>query len=137
MVYIDENIEGIAQRAADAKLFVTQKRALWFFKEYMSDVESLFRRAEILEDNMNPDTHVNSLPFITLDSNFTLTDIKGRIAFCHMTYDLLSDRHRNVKEVYFLSPAGRALLWKEAGDYVRADIGAGLSDYKINSIQVN
>ena len=135
MVYIDENISDIALKAADTRLFVTRKRAELFFKEYVSELESLLRGAKIVD---SPEENgVNSLPFIVLGSSFTLIDRQRHIKQCHMAYDVLSDRKCDVSEIYFLSGAGRSLLWKEVGDSVKTDIGAGLTDYRVHTIKID
>lgn len=135
MVYIDENINDIALKAADTRLFVTQKRAEWFFREYISELELLIGRAKIVE--FTGESEVNNLPFIVLGSSFTLIDRQKHIRQCHMSYDVLGEARRDVSEVYFLSGAGRSLIWKEVGDSVRADIGMGLADYRVHSISIN
>jgi transcription elongation GreA/GreB family factor len=135
---MEENLSYITSRAAEAKLFRTEKRAKWFFEDYIGEVESLFREAEIIDDAVaKSDARLNCLPFIVLDSSFTLIDSKKRVKFCHMAYDPLLECKDNENNVYFLSAAGRALLLKRPGEDLRADLGNGLADYTVNSIKIN
>ncbi len=138
IVYMEEYINDIASRAAEAKLFRTEKRAQWFFEEYIGEVESLFRQAEIIDDARTESKNgLNSLPFIVLDSSFILVDSKNRLCFCHMAYDVMAERKRSVNNIYFLSGAGRALLLKKEGESVKTNLGNGPKEYTVNSINMN
>ncbi len=137
LIYIDENINEIAAQAEAARFFSTGKRAKWFFEEYIGRVESLFRETEIAEKGGEKDVYINSLPFIVLDSIFTLIDAKKRIRLCHMTHDPLSESKKSAIEIYFLSEAGCALLMKRTGEKALMDIGKGFLKYKVNSIYMD
>lgn len=135
IVCIEEDLDGIAQRAADAKLFRTQKRARWFFEEYVKEVESLFRSAEVIVKGTRCDIYVNKLPFIVLGSSFTLTDDKKGIRMCRMSYDALPESSGLI-DIYFLSEAGRALLMKEEGGCVSAALGSRPREFTVSSISM-
>lgn len=135
IVYTEENIDGIAQKAQGVKVFPTHKRARWYFEEYIKEVESLFKEAEVVATGVGGDISLNTLPFIVLGSCFTLTDRRKRARLCRMTYDEMQGES-GACNVYFLSRAGRALLMKEDGRNVVADMGKGPAEFTIGSIKI-
>lgn len=137
IVYLEENISEISREAADAGYFASEAAAGEFFGEYVGKVESLFKDLKIVEkEAFRGDTKLNRLPFIVLDSSFTLTRGGSVRDFCHLSYEIYRDSKCPVKHIYFLSEAGIALLLRQSGERVQTDIGEGLCEYIVGSITI-
>jgi hypothetical protein len=125
----------ISREAAEAGFFPSESAAGEFFGEYIGKVESLFKDSKIVEkEDFRSDTKMGILPFIVLDSSFTLTGGGRGRDFCHLSYEISRDSTTPVKHIYFLAEAGLTLLLKQAGERVQTDIGEGLAEYKVGSI---
>ncbi|MDD5016517.1 MAG: hypothetical protein PHO15_00280 [Eubacteriales bacterium] len=137
VLYIEENMDGLLDTCLRNEDFSSAEKARRFFMNYINRIESLFKELQVV-DNMKTqiDSQVNLLPFIVVDSHFTLSDKENRRYFCHLSYDNIWDRKNPTVQLFFLSETGLRLLSKEGGHTVYVDIGLGASKYTISSIRI-
>lgn len=136
IVFIEENIEGICRAAAATGFFASAAAAEEFFNEYIGKVESLFKDIKIVEkEALRLSAGQDGLPFIVLDSSFTLAGADTR-EYCHLSPEVWRKGKGPVKHLYFLSDAGLKLLLKQQGESVETDIGEGIAEYRVGSISI-
>ncbi len=132
-VYIEENIKSIEETLLSSKLITSRDDFRYFFKRYIRKVEALFKSITVVDDK---EKRLNSIPFIVLDSSFTLTDAKNRVYYCHMTYDNTWDGNRRIHQIHFLSETGLMLLLREEGSKATVNLGSGYLEHRISSIRI-
>ncbi len=132
-VYIEENLKSIQETLLSSKLITSRNVIDCYFKKYIRKVEALFETITVVDDK---ETRLSSIPFIVLDSSFTLADSNNRVYYCHMTYDNTWDENRSIHQIHFLSETGLKLLLKEEGAKATVNMGSGYMEHKIRSIRI-
>lgn len=122
-VYIEENLSNIQESLVKNKILTSKESAEFFFSNYIKKVESLFEETTVVDE----EDRLNRIPFVVLESSFTLSDIKNKVYYCHLTHDITWDRNRNLHQLYFLSEAGLTLLSKQEGELRHFKYGKWLS----------
>ncbi len=98
-----------------------------YIHNYIQQIDQLIKNTNKLQ------TTDNMIPFVTIGSEVELQDLSTQEVFkYHIVYPF-SD---NIKEedVSFLSPVGKSLLLKKAGDIVEVTAPGGVFQYEIKSI---
>jgi transcription elongation GreA/GreB family factor len=131
-VYIEENTPSIQETLDRSKILNSKTDAKLYFEKYIKKVETLFENITVVDDNERQ----NRIPFVVLDSSFTLRDSNDRVYYCHLIYDNTWGGNRNLHQIYFLSETGMALLLKAEGNSVSVNMGNGYSEHKISSIRI-
>jgi transcription elongation GreA/GreB family factor len=131
-VYIEENTPSIQETLVRSKILNSKTDAKLYFEKYIKKVETLFENITVVDDNERQ----NRIPFVVLDSSFTLRDSNDRVYYCHLIYDNTWGGNRNLHQIYFLSETGMALLLKAEGNSVSVNMGNGYSEHKISSIRI-
>jgi len=131
-VYIEENIPNIQDAIEKSKMLTSKTDAKLYFEKYIKKIEALFENITVVDDNERQ----NRIPFVVLDSSFTLRDSNDRVYYCHLIYDNTWGGNRNLHQIYFLSETGMALLLKAEGNSVSVNMGNGYSEHKISSIRI-
>ena len=132
VIFVEENINDIVDGAMESGRFSSRFVAQRFFQRYIGTIEALFPNISVIEEKSV--LNMNRLPYITLDSQFTLFDKSSARFFCHLSMEYDWDRNNANIPVYFLSAAGIDLLCKRPRAIVCTDIGMGAQDYTIGSI---
>lgn len=137
VLFIEENIDYMQDMGLENKAFSTKEDIRLFFNDYIKKTEMLFEEIYIdNSDHPKANEHLNHLPFIVLDSWFTLCDKDNRFTYGYLSRDNVWDGRKDIYQLYFLSEAGLALLLKEVGSIVHINIGKGYADYKITSVKM-
>jgi transcription elongation GreA/GreB family factor len=131
-VYIEENTPSIQETLVRSKILNSKTDAKLYFEKYIKKVETLFENITVVDDNERQ----NRIPFVVLDSSFTLRDSNDRVYYCHLIYDNTWGGNRNLHQIYFLSETGMALLLKAEGNSVSVNMGNGYNEHKISSIRI-
>ena len=131
-VYIEENTASIQETLVRSKILNSKTDAKLYFEKYIKKVETLLENITVVDDNERQ----NRIPFVVLDSSFTLRDSNDRVYYCHLIYDNTWGGNRNLHQIYFLSETGMALLLKAEGNSVSVNMGNGYNEHKISSIRI-
>lgn len=131
-VYIEENMPGIQETLVRSKILTSKTDAKIYFEKYIKKLEALFEEITIVDDK----DRSNRIPFVVLDSSFTLRDINNRVYYCVLTCDNTWRGNSNLHQIYFLSETGMTLLLKSEGDSVSVNMGNGYHEHKISSIRI-
>lgn len=131
-VYIEENMPSIQETLVKSKILTSKTDARLYFEKYIKKVEALFEDITVVDDN----ERLNRIPFVVLDSSFTLRDSNDRVYYCHLIYDNTWGGNRHLHEIYFLSETGMTLLLKEEGSTVTLNMGNGYLEHTISSIRI-
>jgi hypothetical protein len=138
LILIEENKSDIEHFLLQNKLFYSRPDIRKFFKMYMQKVESLLSDVVIINDCKDFSTlHGNRLPFLVIDSCFTLKDKCNNNHYCHLTGDIYVNASGIFKNIYAFSESGLELLMKEEKDLCSVDLGNGFGEYRINSIRMS
>jgi transcription elongation GreA/GreB family factor len=132
IVYIEENLSSILEDLIRSGILPSKTEAQIYFEKYIKKVEAMFEGITIVDDKDCP----NRIPFVVLDSSFTLRDINNRVYYSHLTYENVWGGIGNLYQIYFLSEAGIALLLKAEGDSISVNMGSGYLEHKISSIRI-
>lgn len=131
-VYIEENMPHIQETLVKSKMLNSKTDVQLYFEKYIKKVEALFEEIVAIDGF----DRSNRIPFIVLDSSFTLRDAKNRVYYCHLSYDNTWNGKENLRQIYFLSETGLILLSKEEGSLVNVNMGHGYIEHKISSIRI-
>lgn len=100
-----------------------------FIENYISHIDRLIKGAA------NSQAADNKIPFVTIGSEVELQDLANQEVF---KYHIVSPLNGSVKagDVSFLSPVGKSLLLKKAGDTIEVKAPGGIFRYKILSVML-
>jgi len=101
-----------------------------FLERYIEKVEDLLKRT-----GKSSGTDV-TVPFVTIDSEVEMFDLRAQETIAYRVANPFSDCVRE-GDVSYLSPVGRALLFKRRGEDVRVRAPGGLFRYRIKSIRLS
>lgn len=104
-----------------------------------SELESVFddyirRVDQIVRNTIKTDAAGNDLPLVTFGSEVEVQDLETRETY---RFRIVSPFDTKVggEDISYLSPMGKALLLKKAGDEITVEAPAGVFRYKILSIR--
>jgi len=132
MVYIEENTEAIQEAIMESGLGTSKADIELYFEKYIKRIEALLKEIHIAGHG----ERLNRLPFVVLDSSFTLRDANNKVYYCHLSNDNNWEENRNLHQIYFLSETGLTLLLKKEGRSVHVDMGNGHMEHTISSIRI-
>lgn len=131
-VYIEENMPSIQETLVESKILTSETDARLYFEKYIKKVEALFQNITIVDYH----ERINRIPFVVLESSFTLRDSNDRVYYCRLIHDNTWGGNRHLHEIYFLSEIGMTLLLKAEESTVTLNMGIGYLEHKISSIRI-
>lgn len=137
LIFIEENKEDLEGLLINNGLFDSRSDIQKYFRYYMKKVESILTHAVTIDDCEDFSMNRNILPFIVLDSCFTLKDKNGKNYYCYLTSDIYEKAPGIFHNIYAFSESGLDLLMKEKTDLCFVDLGNGFKEYVINSIKMS
>lgn len=81
------------------------------------------------------ETANNDFPYVIVGSEVVVEDIESHKTY---QYKIISPNKTkiSISEISFLSPMGKALLLKKAGDYFAVEAPGGVFSYKVLSVKI-
>lgn len=119
------------------KLFFSKPGTQKYLKSYIHTVESILADIVIVDEIRDSSDTNTMLPFIIIESDFTLVDKNNINYCCHITSDIYEEASGISKNIYAFSETGLELLMKEECSSCIVDLGNGFGEYMINSIKIS
>jgi hypothetical protein len=132
MVYIEENMQEIQDAIIQSGIGTSAADVRLFFEKYIERTEALIRETAVTDRG----ERLNRIPFIVLDSSFTLRSADNRTFYCHLTSDNEWEGKKSLLKIYFLSETGLSLLLKKENGTVNVNLGSGYMDHGISSVRI-
>ena len=136
LIFIDENKDEIKEELLNKKIFLSKSVAQNFLKGYVNAIESIFANISVVDNDLFL-IDKNQMPFIIINSNFTLVDKNNLNYYCHLTTDIYEQASGIIINIYAFSELGIELLLKEKGTACNLNLGNEICEYRINSISMS
>lgn len=94
---------------------------------YKESIEKILQNIKPAEKNCE------SFPVVIIGSQVTIRDLSNQETYVYSISDP-SQKSFSLSDVSYISPVGKALFLKKAGDRVKADTPAGTFEYEILNI---
>jgi hypothetical protein len=136
LIFVEENRAEIISMLLNKKLFLSKTGIQKYLKGYIHAVESILADIVIVDEIQDFSNANTILPFIVIESNFTLADKNNINHYCHLASDIYEETAEIIQNIYTFSETGLELLMKEERSSCIIDLGNGLEEYTINSIRM-